>query len=157
MRRRLYTRKQMAQFSGVSRPELRIWQCKWKRYRGDHRRWKINWSKMPDRELAAMRDCIDAELERRDGLAEEKARERAARTVISIRTAQELVRCGTAGCKCATGKLHGPYWYAYATLGTGRARKIYLGRGTEAQAQRAIGTQLRALSLQSDLRSRPGR
>jgi hypothetical protein len=26
---------------------------------------------------------------------------------------QEMTRCGKKNCKCASGKLHGPYWYYY--------------------------------------------
>jgi hypothetical protein len=39
----------------------------------------------------------------------------------------EGVRCGKANCKCATGDLHGPYWYAYWTE-KGRLRSKYVGR-----------------------------
>jgi hypothetical protein len=39
----------------------------------------------------------------------------------------ELVRCGKKGCKCAEGKLHGPYWYAYWTEG-GRTKSEYVGK-----------------------------
>jgi hypothetical protein len=28
----------------------------------------------------------------------------------------ESVRCGKENCKCARGKLHGPYWYSYARV-----------------------------------------
>jgi hypothetical protein len=40
---------------------------------------------------------------------------------------RELVRCGKKGCKCAEGRLHGPYWYAYWTEG-GRTRSQYVGK-----------------------------
>lgn len=39
----------------------------------------------------------------------------------------ERVRCGSEKCKCATGELHGPYWYAYWTEG-GRTRSQYVGK-----------------------------
>jgi hypothetical protein len=29
---------------------------------------------------------------------------------------QESVRCGKENCKCASGKLHGPYWYSYTRV-----------------------------------------
>jgi hypothetical protein len=28
----------------------------------------------------------------------------------------ESIRCGKYKCKCASGKLHGPYWYSYARV-----------------------------------------
>ncbi len=39
----------------------------------------------------------------------------------------EKVRCGKAGCKCAGGDLHGPYWYAYWSE-NGRTRSQYVGK-----------------------------
>jgi hypothetical protein len=39
----------------------------------------------------------------------------------------EMVRCGKKGCKCAEGKLHGPYWYAYWSEG-GKTRSRYIGK-----------------------------
>lgn len=29
---------------------------------------------------------------------------------------QESIRCGKENCKCAQGKLHGPYWYSYTRV-----------------------------------------
>jgi hypothetical protein len=29
---------------------------------------------------------------------------------------QESIRCGKENCKCARGKLHGPYWYSYTRV-----------------------------------------
>ena len=28
----------------------------------------------------------------------------------------ESIRCGNENCKCARGKLHGPYWYSYTRV-----------------------------------------
>ena len=39
----------------------------------------------------------------------------------------ERVRCGKQGCKCASGNLHGPYWYAYWTE-KGKTRSQYIGK-----------------------------
>jgi hypothetical protein len=39
----------------------------------------------------------------------------------------ERVRCGKKTCKCAEGKLHGPYWYAYWSEG-GKTRSQYVGK-----------------------------
>jgi len=41
---------------------------------------------------------------------------------------QEYVRCGKATCKrCGAGQGHGPYWYAYWSIG-GRTRSKYIGK-----------------------------
>jgi len=41
---------------------------------------------------------------------------------------QEFTKCGKATCKkCSAGPAHGPYWYAYQTLG-GKTFKKYLGK-----------------------------
>ncbi len=40
---------------------------------------------------------------------------------------QEYVKCGKEGCKCARGKGHGPYWYAYWKE-QGKLKKRYLGK-----------------------------
>lgn len=39
----------------------------------------------------------------------------------------EGVRCGKGKCRCASGELHGPYWYAYWSEG-GRTRSQYVGK-----------------------------
>lgn len=39
----------------------------------------------------------------------------------------EHIRCGKAGCRCAEGKLHGPYWYAYWSEG-GKTKSQYVGK-----------------------------
>lgn len=46
----------------------------------------------------------------------------------------ERVRCGKVSCKCSTGELHGPYWYAYWTEG-GRTRSRYVGKKLPKQPQ----------------------
>lgn len=37
------------------------------------------------------------------------------------------VRCGKEKCKCASGDLHGPYWYAYWSEG-GKTKSAYVGK-----------------------------
>jgi hypothetical protein len=37
----------------------------------------------------------------------------------------QYVRCGKANCKCASGELHGPYYYHFVRVG-GELRKRYL-------------------------------
>jgi hypothetical protein len=39
----------------------------------------------------------------------------------------EQVRCGKSACRCATGKLHGPYWYAYQKQ-SGKLKSWYIGK-----------------------------
>ena len=39
----------------------------------------------------------------------------------------ESIRCGKKGCKCADGKPHGPYWYAY-WLENGKTKSQYVGK-----------------------------
>lgn len=38
---------------------------------------------------------------------------------------RQMVRCGYAGCRCARGKLHGPYYYRFWRE-DGRLRKTYV-------------------------------
>lgn len=38
----------------------------------------------------------------------------------------ELIRCGKTRCRCKSGELHGPYWFAYWRH-VGRKRKRYVG------------------------------
>lgn len=47
----------------------------------------------------------------------------------------ERVRCGSKKCRCASGELHGPYWYAYWSEG-GRTRSQYLGKKLPAKKHR---------------------
>jgi hypothetical protein len=39
----------------------------------------------------------------------------------------EGVKCGKSACRCATGQLHGPYWYAYQRQ-NGRVKSWYVGK-----------------------------
>lgn len=39
----------------------------------------------------------------------------------------EKVRCGKLNCRCAAGKLHGPYWYLYQRRG-GKLTSKYVGK-----------------------------
>lgn len=47
----------------------------------------------------------------------------------------EGVRCGKEKCRCASGELHGPYWYAYWSEG-GRTRSQYVGKKLPAKRNR---------------------
>src|SRR5450756_1572888 len=48
----------------------------------------------------------------------------------------QYVRCGTPGCKCARGELHGPYFSRFWRDGDGKLRKEYV-RGADVKAARA--------------------
>lgn len=39
----------------------------------------------------------------------------------------ERIRCGKDKCKCAQGKLHGPYWYSYSRVGH-KVKSQYVGK-----------------------------
>lgn len=39
----------------------------------------------------------------------------------------ESVRCGKENCKCARGKLHGPYWYSYTRV-KDKVTSQYIGK-----------------------------
>jgi hypothetical protein len=47
----------------------------------------------------------------------------------------EHVRCGSKKCKCISGELHGPYWYAYWSEG-GRTKSQYVGKKLPAKKKR---------------------
>lgn len=75
-----------------------------------------------------------AEHDRRDQPANERnapKEKRAGQTTYRL----ERVRCGSKKCKCASGELHGPYWYAYWSE-SGRTRSQYVGKKLPAQKKR---------------------
>lgn len=39
----------------------------------------------------------------------------------------ESIRCGRENCKCARGKLHGPYWYSYTRI-EDKVTSQYIGK-----------------------------
>jgi hypothetical protein len=39
----------------------------------------------------------------------------------------EMVKCGKLACRCASGQLHGPYWYAYQKQ-SGHLKSRYMGK-----------------------------
>ena len=49
------------------------------------------------------------------------------RTVENKTYRLEEVRCGKEKCKCASGELHGPYWYSYMRV-EGRVKSQYIGK-----------------------------
>jgi hypothetical protein len=60
---------------------------------------------------------------------------------------QQFVRCGRRNCRCAMGRLHGPYFYRFWREG-GRLRKSYILRTdvervrSQCQARRQFQTEL---------------
>jgi hypothetical protein len=47
------------------------------------------------------------------------------------------VRCGKEKCKCARGKLHGPYWYSYSRL-KDKIRSQYIGKELPRDVERKL-------------------
>lgn len=79
---------------------------------------------------------LDAWLHELIRRAEESERERrltsrkqtVARQIIGDETyRQESIRCGKENCKCAQGKLHGPYWYSYSRV-KDKVSSRYIGK-----------------------------
>jgi hypothetical protein len=55
----------------------------------------------------------------------------------------ESIRCGKENCKCARGKLHGPYWYSYTRV-EDKVTSQYIGKNLPKDIERKIKS--RALS-----------
>ena len=55
----------------------------------------------------------------------------------------ERVRCGSEKCKCVSGELHGPYWYAYWSEG-GKTRSMYLGKKKPTREHPTSGSRQRS-------------
>jgi hypothetical protein len=53
------------------------------------------------------------------------------------------VRCGSEKCKCVSGELHGPYWYAYWSEG-GKTRSMYLGKKKPTREHPTSGSRQRS-------------
>lgn len=73
---------------------------------------------------ALVEDRVSKKMTRR---ANKRAQALQARRTISKSYRLEHVRCGKTTCKCADGKLHGPYWYAYWSEG-GKTKSQYIGK-----------------------------
>ena len=64
----------------------------------------------------------------------------------------EWVRCGKAGCRCAAGQRHGPYWWRHV-MERGRKRRVYVRRADVARVRAGIALwHLRHPSLRAMLR-----
>jgi hypothetical protein len=49
----------------------------------------------------------------------------------------ESIRCGRENCKCARGKLHGPYWYSYTRI-KDKVRSQYIGKKLPKDIERRL-------------------
>lgn len=49
----------------------------------------------------------------------------------------EGIRCGKEKCKCACGKLHGPYWYSYTRV-QGKVKSQYVGKQLPREIKKAL-------------------
>jgi hypothetical protein len=49
----------------------------------------------------------------------------------------ESVRCGKEKCKCARGKLHGPYWYSYTRV-KDKVTSQYIGKSLPRDVQKKL-------------------
>ena len=83
--------------------------------------------------LLAIADDRDLATERSAGLDDfiplEAGREvHEVREVGTVTYRCEAVRCGKPRCKCTSGALHGPYWYAYYRDPGSRLRSTYIGK-----------------------------
>jgi hypothetical protein len=49
----------------------------------------------------------------------------------------ESIRCGKEKCKCASGKLHGPYWYSYTRI-KDKVKSQYIGKSLPKDIERKL-------------------
>jgi hypothetical protein len=49
----------------------------------------------------------------------------------------ESIRCGKEKCKCARGKLHGPYWYSYTRI-KDKVKSQYIGKSLPKDIERKL-------------------
>ena len=87
---------------------------------------------LPPRELAKLDAWLHTLLEDRESKKRVRGAVKQHEVLQAHRTTRktyrlELVRCGKESCKCAEGKLHGPYWYAYWSK-DGKTRSQYVGK-----------------------------
>ena len=53
----------------------------------------------------------------------------------------EGVRCGKEKCKCAQGKLHGPYWYSYSRL-KDKVTSQYIGKSLPKNIEKKLQSRI---------------
>lgn len=71
-------------------------------------------------------------------------------TTGGVSLCQQWTRCGRAGCRCARGELHGPYWYLFWREG-GRLKKRYVRRADIDAMREAVADHRHALTLNREL------
>lgn len=96
------------------------------------REFKQSISALPTRDLAKLGTWLHALIEDRRSRKGRGGSTKQHEVLESHRAARktyrlEFVRCGKKSCKCAEGKLHGPYWYAYWSEG-GKTMSQYIGK-----------------------------
>lgn len=81
------------------------------------------------RKLEEWLDEVIRSAEESDRAAKSSSRKKAVaeRTLDNKTYRLESIRCGKENCKCARGKLHGPYWYSYAR-GKDGVTSQYIGK-----------------------------
>jgi hypothetical protein len=83
-------------------------------------------------ELVKLDEVIHRLLDKH-AVGEPEIRERPGREVVernrvgNITYQLERVKCGKGNCKCASGELHGPYWYGYYSK-DGKTVSVYIGK-----------------------------
>src|ERR1051325_5406987 len=88
--------------------------------------------KLSREQLRDLADFIQELLQRSSAGAEQKGKGAAGEPHGGKTYRLVLTRCGKPNCKCARGRLHGPYWYAYWSEG-GRTRARYVGKRLPAE------------------------
>ena|SRR2546429_1039767 len=53
----------------------------------------------------------------------------------------ESIRCGKEKCKCARGKLHGPYWYSYTRV-KGKVTSQYIGKNLPKHIEKKLNSRI---------------
>jgi hypothetical protein len=89
-------------------------------------------SALPQKELTKLDTWLHALLEDHQSKKRKRSTTKQNEVLQAHQTAHktyrlERIRCGKENCKCAEGKLHGPYWYAYWTK-NGKTKSQYIGK-----------------------------
>lgn len=99
---------------------------------------KLGARKLSLRQLRALDEWLHQLIRKAEEGAEAKTSPlgRQERTAPEVTYRLERVRCGKEKCKCARGRLHGPYWYSYTRVG-GKIKSQYLGKKPPPGAEEA--------------------
>jgi hypothetical protein len=86
------------------------------------------------------------ELIRRDEESDRKEKPSSRKQTVAERTLEnktyrlESIRCGKENCKCARGKLHGPYWYSYSRV-KDKVKSQYIGKNLPKDIEKKLKSQ----------------